>query len=144
MSISPRFAVVLATGLFSTLTFAAPAPNMSCTVSAPCQYADASDLGYCLKESFSVREEMNAEGQMETMAVVGAQNDDPTSEVFRIAAMIPVSWQGTGGSRTMVSGSTDEGDTWLQVSANSRYENFKGTLTMEQDFGFEVECAVTE
>lgn len=144
MSISPRFAVVLAASLFSTLSFAAPAPNMTCEVSEPCQYSDSSDLGYCLNGSFSIREDINSEGKMETMAVVGAQNDDPTSEVLRIAAMIPVSWQGTGGSSSLVSGNTDHGDTWIQVRGNHNKAVFKGTLTMEQDFGFEVACSITE
>lgn len=41
-----------------------------------------------------------------------------------------------------VSGSWDEGDTWIKVEFDSRKKAFVGDMTIDEDFGYQVSCSV--
>ena len=108
--------------------------TLKCKVENPCAFKSSADLGYCLSSQFSIRQE--------SFGYAAVVSKSSLSEVFLVAAVIPVSERASEGYRVIV-GSTADGEDSIELYPKGfRHTSSKyfGSLTLEQDFKFEVTC----
>lgn len=109
--------------------------HLECVVKDPCK--NRASIGACVgNTSIRINDRDTKTGRYFSHMVVGKQNTGRT-ERMNVMADFPVK---LSNDRMIIQGSTEDGDTWVDVRYNRAREYFYGTLTLEEDFAYQIAC----